>query len=471
MRRLMLSFVLALATACASTIPSPQIPSVPAPPVIAQGTQIAIFTVDVEPQSATVRVGSREWVSPIGKVVEEFPAGETYAVTVRAPGHVPQTFDVSMTAGRMSPVKIVLAALPNTAVVKWGGVICPSYYASATDPDLDLAAFADYIKAVGGVCTRTWLLDAWSLGERDGNGQFLRGQYDGFIPVVRLADGRFDMSRWNDAYFARLRRFTEIMNSRGVWPHFTILELYTWSDRKAGLPFVPNVERQPYRNNINGVRWGNPDDRSFGAPPYEDDPAQLPDPWLRSFICKVVTTLQSTTYAVEIGNEMAEKSLHDRIAAAVRVCGYTGDITVNRNEDTPGQIWNMGVDRGQRFDRLALHGKLDMSYLDEDFPEEAGAGRPRTFRAMWPLIDASRIILSSDGGGGNPVHHKGFLEVGCDALGRGASVEFQLALKRNRFFGDGSLRMADLEIDRAMLKALASCRPQPAIPFILPIAA
>jgi hypothetical protein len=69
------------------------------------------------------------------------------------------------------------------------------------------------------------------------------------------------------------------------------------------------------------------------------------------------------------------------------------------------------------------------------------------------------VIVSSDGAAGDPERLPGLLLVARDALARGASYEHQLALKRNRFFGDGTLRMADLELDRAFLLALTARVP------------
>lgn len=161
----------------------------------------------------------------------------------------------------------------------------------------------------------------------------------------------------------------------------------------------------------------------------------------------------------EIGNEMPEKPMHERIRDAIRECGYTGLVTVNRQDDSPGQYWNMGIDRGQ-YDAIAHHGFLDPDYLDDEHPGEAAAGRPTTFRAFWehPDVIAARVIVSSDGGGGNPIHLPKLQEVACDVLRRGGSYEHQLALKRNRFYGDGALRMSDLAIDSEFLHAVRQCR-------------
>ena len=324
-----------------------------------------------------------------------------------------------------------------------------SYYTSLTDSDLDLDFFATELGDWGVQWTRVWLLDAWALGERRPDGSFLEGQYDGRIPVMRQIDGRFDLDEWNPAYFDHLKLYTDTLNAHGVWPQFTILELYTWSDRKADLPFVPTVELNVFRNNSNGVKWGDPDDLTFFT---------LPDEWLSAFICKVVTTLDGTSYAMEAANEMPEKGLNFRLAEQAQACGYgsstTSDtIAVNRQNDSPGQYWNMEVG-GPVFSHISYHGKLDISYLDEVYPDEAPAGRPTTFREAWPMYEAFRVILSSDGGGGNPDLQPDLLVVAQDALARGGSYEHQLALKRNRFFGDGTLRMEDMAIDEDFIRTL-----------------
>ena len=327
--------------------------------------------------------------------------------------------------------------------VRWPS-IGASYYTSMTDPDVDLPVFARFLRDVGVKHTRTWLLDAWALGEREADGTFKKGQYDGLQPVTRSPVGPFNLGEWNDAYWTHLRRYVDTLNAYGIWPHLTLLELYTWSDRKKDLPFVPRVEWNLFRNNVNGIRWGDPDDATFES---------LPDAWMADFIDGVVGTLAGTSYALEIGNEMPEKPMHYRIRDAVQATDYPSSITVNRQIDSPGQYWNMGIDRGD-FDRIAFHGKLDIGYLDEQYHDEAPAGRPTTFREAWPMYDASRVILSSDGGGGNPERQPDLLVVAQDALARGGSYEHQLALKRNRFYGDGTLRMEDLELDRDFLKVL-----------------
>lgn len=356
--------------------------------------------------------------------------------------------------------------MPIPAVVKFPALMA-SYYAAATDPDVDMPRLGQFFRDCKVTGTRAWLLDAWAIGQRDTAGHFLKGQYDGLIPVVRRPDGRFNLDQWNGAYFTRLRTFVELMNLNGVFCHLTLLELYTWSERKAPLPFVPEADLGPYRHNVNGVHWGDPDDPTFFS---------LPDVWLTSFYAKVIDTLRGLAWLPEIGNEMPEKDLHTRSAAALRAAGWTQKITVNRQDDTPGQYANMKI--GIDYDLIALHGKLNLNYLDENYqPATPPAGSEdedhpdhgwwkewkfyednpqfKTFRTAWPTMTPQRVILSSDGGGGNPSLHSSLRAVALDVFARGGSYEHQLGLKRNRFYGDGSLRMADLELDRAFLVSLA----------------
>lgn len=328
-----------------------------------------------------------------------------------------------------------------------------SYYVSATNPLCDPVEFALRLSNLGVGFTRTWLLDAWAV---EGGGP---GTYHGFLPVNRRSDNRFDLNEFNAAYFGRLQDYTMALNARRIIPQFTLLELYAWSERKAGNLWVPDPNRGPYRNNVNGVRWGDPDDRTFGAPPYEGQ--GLPDAWFSEFIGRTVEALGTLDYTFEIGNEMPEKPLHHRLKARARAAGYAGPLQVNRNEDTPGQYFNMRIGKPDGFDTIALHGMRDLGYLDVEYPREAEVGRPTTLRAMWRHadIDPARITLSSDGcrkttNVEDAYDYPRLLEVAQDTLRRGASYEHQLAMKL-RLFTEGRLRLDDIEqFDGAFLRGL-----------------
>lgn len=327
-----------------------------------------------------------------------------------------------------------------------------SHYQALGDPDFDWARFLGFGKAHGVGYHRTWLIDAWATKD-------IGGLYDGFLPCRRRHDGLFDLFDWRADYFARLRWVTQQSNERGIFPLWTLLELYSWSTRKGTNPGVPDVNRNLFRANVNGVRWGVPDDLTFGAPPYEGQ--GLPDEWLRAFTARVLESLSGTSYALLIGNEMPEKEMHWRIVDMLRDLGYDGEIVINRNEDGPGQPFNMQMvgAGGSRYDRHEFHiGTADEShtaaYLDVEHPEEAAHGRPTTIRALLGSVDPSRIIVSSDGDGGRIVASQAALA--REVLRLGASFERQSNLKRNRFFGDGSLRMSDLDAEVPFLSQIRS---------------
>src|SRR5690606_25396947 len=146
--------------------------------------------------------------------------------------------------------------------------------------------------------TRVWLIDAWATGTGE------TGTYDGFLPIEAPEDAApWDLEAWRGDYFDRVRQFALQMNGQGIVPAFTLLELYAWSENKQGLLWVPDRNQGPWRHNVNGVKWGEPDARTFES---------LPDPWLREFSRRVLAGLEGTSFVIEIGNEMPNRAMHLR---------------------------------------------------------------------------------------------------------------------------------------------------------------
>lgn len=205
------------------------------------------------------------------------------------------------------------------------------------------------------------------------------------MPFLQAANGTWDLERWNARYFDRLAETRERMNQAGIAVIWTNYELYSWSRRKEG----PQQINTPWRHNINGVRWP-PDDTTLSQ--------LLPDTWSRDhWFPKVVPLLGMPHNAFEIGNEFPEKSLHERVADAVRAIQPNAHITINRNEDTPGQYTNMKVG-GVRYDRISFHGRYlkvvsDLKRVYKDEPDY------KTFDQFFKNCphDPARIIFSSDG--------------------------------------------------------------------------
>lgn len=314
-----------------------------------------------------------------------------------------------------------------------------SYYTSLTDPRLDLAGFAARLRDAGADYTRVWLMDAWAVRASGGT-----GCYDGYVPWQRASDGRFDLWNLHPQYLDRLRGYVEQMNAVGVLPQLSGWELYSWSTRKAGMLWVPDANNGPFRHNRQGVYYA--DDTAFDriAQPSGEDA------FLGHFYRRVVQVLDGTSYTVELANEMPEKALHERLAALWRTAGYLGSLSVNRQDDTPGQYSNMKIGQPGGYQRIAYHGKKDLAYLDEAYPDEPVYKTFRDFYASKP--DFSRIILSSDGcrkstNVEDAYDYDALAVVAKDILARGGSFEHQSCAKLRGFSPENRIDINDLEVD------------------------
>lgn len=332
---------------------------------------------------------------------------------------------------------------PSPEPVPQHSQISASFYTAPWDPRLNCREFAGRLRDLGCTGTRVWLVSAWATGE---NGP---GQVNGWLPWKRNVGGMFDLWTPSPQYHDRLYEFAWEMDSAGITPTLTGWELYSWSDRKQGMLWVPDQTIGPFQNNVQGIVYS--DDAAFnqiGTRTGEHG-------FLEDFYGEVVSTLQGLKYQVEIGNEMPEKPMHERLRDAWRRAGYTGPIQVNRQEDTPGQYDNMRI--GTNYDRIAFHGKKTMDYLDERFEDEPNY---KTFGDFYlrGTYNPSRIVLSSDGCRktttvSDAYDYPRLSEVAKDGLDRGFGYEHQLALKL-RTFTEGVLDLNDMKYDAEFLKGL-----------------
>lgn len=312
-----------------------------------------------------------------------------------------------------------------------------SYNAGMTNPSCDPALFAALNRDAGGNFTRVNTIDAWAVGP---NGT---GQYAGFMPWQKDSAGVFDLSVPDPRWDERLNYYVRAQNAAGATVQLTVFDLYSWSDRKQGLLWVPDVNLGPFRRNKNGVRWGGSDneDATFLA---------LPDWVMLQHIQRMCAAVKGLAVCFETGNEMPEKDMHIRIAQALRshfTPDWSPDITTNRQEDTSGQYFNMKI--GTNFDRIAFHGKDSIGYLDEVFEDEPSS-RPNTFRKLFEQpwqegpVDPKRIIMSSDGCRVNSTMDcydwPRLAEVFKDHIRRGFTVEHQSRVKMQPFL-EGKLEL------------------------------
>jgi hypothetical protein len=253
-----------------------------------------------------------------------------------------------------------------------------SLYNLLCDTAWDAKAFARILGDHG--CTLT---DVWGL-----SAQWIEQVNDLILPFKKRGDGQWDLFDWNPAYFDRAEMIVAEMNARGVLVQFTLTELYTWSQRKQGLPGVPDANAGPWRRNVNGIHWGIPDDDVY----FETEPKE----WLTEYITRIVGRLKGAGVVWRLGNEMPEKGLHERLRDVVKRADPSAQTVINR-EDVPGMYANMRI--GKDYDRIEYHGLRDLSTLETIHDNGSATERPDTFRKLLnrPDTDCKRIVLSSDG--------------------------------------------------------------------------
>lgn len=212
-------------------------------------------------------------------------------------------------------------------------------------------------------------------------------------PFAKRSDGRYDLYSFNPWFMDRAVAIRDAMHAQGIVVQWTLLELYSWSNRKKG-PGIPDGNLGPFRHNVNGVLWGG----AYNGDRKEDDAtyAALPDAWLTAFCEWLLPAIGGTGTIIEIGNEMPEKGLHERTAALIRRINPQQQVSVNRQEDTPGQYANMKI--GRDYDRIAFHGRFLKQPSDLDRFYDITESSIPTFNAMFKThVDPARIIFSSDG--------------------------------------------------------------------------
>ena len=171
-KRISLVCLAALLAACATV-------SRPGGPVEPPVQPVAVFTVQVEPATAVVKVGGQEWATrPDGRIVEEFQPGQVFVVTARADGFVPSDpVTVTMAAGAMPVLKIVLVPVPvrgppvitisGRTFLADGKPWAPAFVSALNILGLaqaEQAAYLDWVKATGfdGVRVFAGELRPWS---------------------------------------------------------------------------------------------------------------------------------------------------------------------------------------------------------------------------------------------------------------------------------------------------------------------
>lgn len=112
-----------------------------------------------------------------------------------------------------------------------------SYYGAVADPDLNIDGYLDALAAHSITLTRIFLVDKWANG---GNS---------YTPF-KVVNGKYDLTQYDDTYFARLRDFVRGAERRGIAVQIALFD-------RCGLQNGPpeRFGRSPYNaaNNVNGL--------------------------------------------------------------------------------------------------------------------------------------------------------------------------------------------------------------------------
>ena len=318
---------------------------------------------------------------------------------------------------------------------------------------------------------RNWHTRVWLINARPED-------FEGYFDAVLLdGNGRYNLRAPNPAFYERLRFLGRTANKYQCRPVFDIMESYSWTSEKGTLPGVPDRDRHYLRHNNNNVRYGHPSDDTWYVEEWSA-PAQpyggpLPGWFIEDELMpRAVDALDGCEYEIEPYNEGKEKRIHFEMAARAYSLDVPG-CQVNRNEDTPGQAFNMQVigTNSPRFDRISHHGWKDLqASLDEEYPEEAGAGRPTTFRKLFetgwggkPALGESerrKFILSSDGSRNSwsmqPYDLPKLLEIAEYAMRRLGGFEHQEGLKMAYYTGQPDPFNVRRWMNQDFIRALAA---------------
>lgn len=318
------------------------------------------------------------------------------------------------------------------------------HYGAVLNLDFDYVRYLDELHSKELNLTRTfsgsYLEDPKSFGIPDNTLGPARGRF--ISPWARsttpgAADGgnKFDLSRWNDAYFARLKDFLSQAGKRGIVVELTLLCVHYSDDLWAISPLNT-------RNNINGV----------GAGPREDvltlrDPAMVRV--LEAMVRKIVeeTNAFDNLY-YELVNEPyflpVSQEFHDRIAKVItdtearlpnkhliaqnyangfeKVCNLNPSIKIHNFHYANPPItvaMNYGLNQPISFDEDGFEGAGDRSYRINawEFLLAGGAvydGLDFSFTVKHP--DGSFQLPEDSPGGASPAFRKqlqilkGFIE-------------------------------------------------------------
>lgn len=156
----------------------------------------------------------------------------------------------------------------------------------------DYSAYLDFLSGERANLIRLWVTES----QVDGSGNTVHA-----LPYAKMPDGRYDLSRFNQAYFDNLHARVRTAGAKGIY--VSIMLFNGWSVRSDGLMNNPwNSHPFNAANNINGVN-GDPNNSGMGL---LCQTLSIPSVWAveRKYIAKVVQTVAGLPNVLfEVSNE------------------------------------------------------------------------------------------------------------------------------------------------------------------------
>lgn len=191
---------------------------------------------------------------------------------------------------------------------------------------------------------------------------------------------KFDLSVWNEAYFARLRERVEQAGARGIYVSVMLFEAWTirWSTPTADAwlhhPMNP-------ANNVNGITDNPLDEKGLACNLFSLRCPQLLE-WQKAYVRKVVDTLNDLDHVLwEICNEMPHT--REALEWSEHLCRYIHEYERGKPKRHPVGITAEGGDQDNT--------ELFATSADWISPSP---GRLFEYRYNPPPADGSKVILA-----------------------------------------------------------------------------
>ena len=181
-------------------------------------------------------------------------------------------------------------------------------------PDFDYDSYLDFLQRHGHNFIRLW---AWEHAqwmqfvEKDVPVRYKPNPYSRTGPGKALDGGpRFDLTKFNDDYFQRLRRRVELADQRGIYVSVMFFQGFSLDKRRGNAKMGNAWHGHPFHasNNVNGIN-GNPSGDDSGREIHE---LQVPEVTRlqEAYVRKTIDTVGELDNVLwEIGNECHAESV------------------------------------------------------------------------------------------------------------------------------------------------------------------